>query len=88
MEGMGAIFELKDKKYLQGCRFLPKRHNNGDFSLVLTAKDVQNCKQFRTQICPAITFFSSFSCPSFMFLFFFSVILERPTLFDTKKTNH
>ena len=46
MEGMGTIFDLKDKKHLKGGRFLPKRHKKGHFSLALTDEDVKNCKQF------------------------------------------
>ena len=38
---MGAIFDRKDKKYLKGGKFLPKRHKKGDFSLILTAKDAK-----------------------------------------------
>ena len=38
MDGMVLIFNLKDKKYLKGGRFRPKRHRKGDFSLVLKAK--------------------------------------------------
>lgn len=41
MDCMVLIFNLKDKKYLKGGRFRPKRHRKGDFSLVLKAKGVK-----------------------------------------------
>ena len=92
MEDMGAIFDLKDKKYLKGGKFLPKRRKKGDFSLILTAKETKNCKQYRSQICPNVTlFFSSFPTQNViqasMLLLLFSLALERPTLFDTKMEN-